>query len=43
MNYKKAENYILDEMERELTVIRNLCIAAMIVLLAVGMFAWAVL
>ena len=33
---KPAEDYILDEMKRELTAIRNLCIAAMIVLLVVG-------
>ncbi len=40
---KSAEDYILDQMERELTAIRNLCIAAMIVLIAVGMFALVVL
>lgn len=38
----KAEE-ILEKMERELTIGRNLCIAAMIVLLVVGAVGWAVL
>ena len=42
---KPAEDYESEyhQIERELTAIRNLCIAAMIVLIAVGMFALVVL
>ena len=40
---KPAEDYESEYHQRELTAIRNLCIAAMIVLIAVGMFALVVL